>query len=568
MGRRKHWGWGHEDDAWSVAQLRAAAPGLEEHLRIAGDGEVREPVALRDVVLRAPRVAAPPALAPICSADVHSRASHAWGKSYADVVRGFHGRFDFPPDLVARPRGERDVEAVLEWAAGANVAVVAYGGGTSVTGGVTCDVPDRFDGRRLARPRRDGPRAADRRRVARGAHPERRVGTGLERQLRAMELTLRFYPQSFELSTLGGWIATRAGGHFATAETHIDDLVESVRAITPRGAWQSRRVPGSGAGISPDRMLLGSEGILGVVTEAWVRVRPRPLAQSLAAVRFASFERGIDALRAIAQSGLRPSNCRLIDAEEARMTGAADGTAALLVLGFEGSSEAVLPVGELLDRGAARLRRGGRRVGRRAVRRPRFTGDPSGSGDAVGAWRAAFFRAPYLRDAFVAMGHPLRDVRDGRDVGALRGAARGGDGAAAEAIGPAGRVTCRISHVYPDGPAPYFTVLAPARRGDEVAQWAADQARRQRRAARRRRHDHPPPRGRARPPAVVRPPAPRRLRRRAGRREARRRPGRRAQPRRADRRLRGRDASRGENRPRWGRCSPRLVATAPAGRYG
>ena len=240
-------------------------------------------------------------------------------------MRGFHGRFDHPPDVVARPRGERDVEAVLEWAAGANVAVVPYGGGTSVTGGVRCEVPARFDGvvsLDLSAMDRvlqidDVSRAAC---IQAGAS-----GPALERQLRALDLTLRFYPQSFELSTLGGWIATRAGGHFATVETHIDDLVESVRAITPSGAWESRRLPGSGAGPSPDRMLLGSEGILGVITEAWVRVRPRPKAHSLAAVRFADLAAGIAALRAIAQSGLRPSNCRLIDAEEARMTGAGDG---------------------------------------------------------------------------------------------------------------------------------------------------------------------------------------------------------------------------------------------------
>ena len=85
-------------------------------------------------------------------------------------------------------------------------------------------------------------------------------------------MTLRHFPQSFEYSTLGGWVATRAGGHFATVLTHIDDLVESVRAITPAGEWESRRLPGSGAGPSPDRMLIGSEGILGVITEAWVRV--------------------------------------------------------------------------------------------------------------------------------------------------------------------------------------------------------------------------------------------------------------------------------------------------------
>jgi alkyldihydroxyacetonephosphate synthase len=472
MRRRKHWGWGYEDDAWSAQQLKAAAPGLEEHLRIAGDGAAREPVALQDVVLREARVAAPPALAAICASDAYSRASHALGKSYSDVVRGFHGQFDSPPDLVARPRGERDVEALLEWAADANVAVVPYGGGTSVTGGVTCAVPDRFDGvvsldigamdRVLQID--DVSRAA----LIQAGAP----GPVLEQQLKALDLTLRFYPQSFERSTLGGWIATRAGGHFATAETHIDDLVESVRAITPSGAWESRRLPGSGAGVSPDRMLLGSEGILGVVTEAWVRVRPRPQAQSLAAVRFASFDDGIEALRAIAQSGLRPSNCRLIDAEEARMTGASDGTVALLVLGFEGASEALVPVGELLDRGLHICADAGGEWDERAVRRPRFAGDAAGSGDAVGAWRAAFFRAPYLRDAFVAMGiltETFETAVTWDRFAALHSAVTA---AATDAIGPAGRITCRIAHVYPDGPAPYFTVLAPARRGEEVEQWA------------------------------------------------------------------------------------------------
>ncbi|HEY1539149.1 MAG TPA: FAD-binding oxidoreductase [Solirubrobacteraceae bacterium] len=474
MRRRKHWGWGYEDDAWSDAQLHAAAPGLAEHLRIAGDGEVRAAVALENVVLPAPRVRASPGLRGICASDVHARVTHAWGKSYADVVRGFHGRFDFPPDVVARPRGERDVEAVLEWAADANVAIVPYGGGTSVSGGVQCEVPDRFDGvvsLDLSAMDRvlqidDVSHAAC---IQAGAS-----GPALERQLRALDLTLRFYPQSFELSTLGGWIATRAGGHFATVETHVDDLVESVRAVTPAGAWESRRVPGSGAGPSPDRMLLGSEGILGVITEAWVRVRPRPQAQALAAVRLPALERGIDALRAISQSGLRPSNCRLIDAEEARMTGAGDGTRALLVLGFEAARSTLLPVDELLDRALVLCAQEGGEWDEGALRRasPR-AGAAGGAGDAVGAWRKAFFRAPYLRDAFVAMGilsETFETAVTWERFGALHAAVMAATG---EAIGPLGRVTCRISHVYPDGPAPYFTVLAPAARGEELEQWAA-----------------------------------------------------------------------------------------------
>jgi len=114
-------------------------------------------------------------------------------------------------------------------------------------------------------------------------------GPRLEEQLAEHGLTLRHFPQSFQFSTLGGWIATRAAGHFATVWTHIEDFVESVRALTPSGVWSSRRLPGSGAGPSPDRLLAGSEGTLGVITEAWVRVQPRPVFRASAGVRFEGF---------------------------------------------------------------------------------------------------------------------------------------------------------------------------------------------------------------------------------------------------------------------------------------
>ncbi len=172
------------------------------------------------------------------------------------------------------------------------------------------------------------------------------LGPSLNEQLGEHGLTLRHFPQSFEYSTLGGWIATRAGGHFATVWTHIDDLVESVRALTPRGAWESRRLPGSGAGPSPDRMLIGSEGILGVITEAWVRVHERPEHKASAGVAFESFAAGAEAVRALAQSGLNPSNCRLLDATEARITNASDDGRAVLVLGFESAHQ---PVDALFD---------------------------------------------------------------------------------------------------------------------------------------------------------------------------------------------------------------------------
>jgi alkyldihydroxyacetonephosphate synthase len=329
--RLKHWGWGYEDQAPTSAQLAEAAAGIRE--RFGFGGEVEAAVPLAEVELRAPRLRAPSGFGDLFSDTKYDRAAHGLGKAYRDVVRGFRGEFAEPPDLVAFPRDESEVGTVLGWAEAEGAAVVPFGGGTSVVGGVEARAGERpvvtLDLRRLDRVLEvDGASLAAR--IEAGA-----TGPRLEEQLREQGLTLRFFPQSFEYATLGGWIATRAGGHFATKLTHIDDLVESARAVTPRGTWESRRLPGSGAGPSPDRMLLGSEGILGVVTEAWVRVRPRPEWKASASVAFADFFAAAGAVREIVQAGLDPANCRLLEAAEAELTGAGDGSAHLLILGFE-----------------------------------------------------------------------------------------------------------------------------------------------------------------------------------------------------------------------------------------
>jgi alkyldihydroxyacetonephosphate synthase len=337
--------------------------------------------------------------------------------------------------------------------------VVPFGGGTSVVGGVEARVDERpvvtIDVKALDRVL-EIDTASMAARIQSGA-----TGPGLEQQLAKNGLTLRHFPQSFQFSTLGGWIATRAGGHFATLYTHIDDLVESVRALTPSGWWESRRLPGSGAGVSPDRMLIGSEGILGVISEAWVRVRPRPRQRSSAAVRFADFASGAEAVRALSQSGLHPANCRLIDPLEARTTGAGDGEHAVLVLGFESADRDVEPWMSLAlelcgDHGGKWERRG------------------SGDG-AVGSWRDAFLRAPYLRDTFVAMGvlsETFETAVTWDRFDAFHEAVLSSTKRAVREVCGAGSVTCRFTHVYPDGPAPYYTILAPARRGEELEQWA------------------------------------------------------------------------------------------------
>lgn len=466
MARRlKHWGWGYEDEQPSDDELRGAATFLAERLGF-GSPAPEHPVALKDITLPTPRLRAPAALEAICSADDHDRALHSYGRSYRDVVRAFRGEFDNPPDLVAHPRNEAEIEAVLEWAADVGAAVIPFGGGTSVVGGVEPLVGDRYGGvvtldlKALDAVLEVDPTSLAAR-IQGGA-----TGPGLERQLAEHGLTLRHFPQSFQFSTLGGWIATRAGGHFATLYTHIDDLVESVRALTPTGVWESRRLPGSGAGVSPDRMLIGSEGTLGVITEAWVRVRPRPKYRASCGVEFGDFARGARAVRALSQSGLYPSNCRLIDPAEARVTGAGDGSAALLVLGFESAEHDVEPWMVLAleccaDHGGVWERGNG--------------GSAHQDGDAVGSWREAFLRAPYLRDTFVAMGvlsETFETAITWDRFPDFHAAVSERARAAVQEVCGQGSVSCRFTHVYPDGPAAYFTILAPARPGDELEQWA------------------------------------------------------------------------------------------------
>ena len=480
--RHKHWGWGYEDQWPAIEQLREGAGALAERLdeiAIVVD-EIEEPVPLQALSLRAPRVGVPPALAEIAADGEHARASHALGKSYVDVVRGFRGEFEHPPDFVAIPRDERDVQRVLEWCSNERVAAIPYGGGTSVVGGVSAEIPDGYNGA-VSVDLRAMDRVLEVDQLSRAARIQAgAAGPVLESGLGAHGMTLRHFPQSFEFSTLGGWIATRAAGHFATVRTHIEDFVESVRAITPAGVWASRRLPGSGAGPSPDRMLAGSEGTLGVITEAWVRVQPRPSHRRSTGIAFANFAEGADCVRAISQSELNPANCRLIDAREARLTMAGDGEHALLVLGFESTDHGV---DDALERALEICAEHGGEpldepLGKRGQRERAAA--PASRGGAVSSWRSAFLAAPYLRDTFVAMGVLSETFETAitweRFPSFHERVCAVGEEALAQEGGKrdrAGLLTTRFTHVYPDGPAVYFTVIAQARRGEEAEQWGA-----------------------------------------------------------------------------------------------
>jgi alkyldihydroxyacetonephosphate synthase len=473
VARRKFWGWGLEGGGPTPEQCEGIRRAVAK--RLGGpELELAPEPRLEDLRLRPPRVEPPSALAPILSDSPFDRASHAYGKSFRDVVRGARGEFPTPPDLVAFPRDEADVAGILDWCTDARIAAIPYGGGSSVCGGVEPCVGDAYRGAVSIDLAKLGAvleidRSSRAARIQAGIY-----GPALEGALRPHGLTLRHFPQSFEFSTLGGWIATRSGGHYATLYTHIDDFVESLRVVTPSGAFETRRLPASGAGPSPDRLWIGSEGILGVIVEAWVRLQDRPRFRASAAVRFAGepgFARGAEAVRRLAQAGLFPSNCRLLDAQEAATSGAGAGDAAILVLGFESADHAP---DAWMARALECCRDAGGEVAAGAGA-TRTDAEASHEG-AAGAWRRAFLEAPYLRDVLVRAAVISETFETAVTWDRFERFHAGVMQAASDAVARicgAGSVACRFTHVYPDGPAPYYTVLARGRRGAELEQWGA-----------------------------------------------------------------------------------------------
>jgi len=457
------WGWADrfpDDDARrGIAQHVAAVLGIAEPA-------LRPAPTFEGIRMPEPRVTVPAELAAFVTGDRLERAMHAHGKGYRDVARAFAGDFSGAPDAVASPRDEDEVAAVLAWCERERVAVIPFGGGTSVVGGVERPTGGEWRGA-VTVDLRAMDRVLEVDAVSRAARIQAGTfGPHLEQQLAAHGLTLRHYPQSFEHSTLGGWIATRAGGHFATLYTHVDDLVESVRMVTPRGVFATRRLPASGAGPAPDRLVLGSEGTLGIVTEAWMRVRPRPRFRASASVRFAGLMEGARAARAIAQSGLYPSNCRLLDPLEATLNGVTSDGGAVLLLAFESAEQSMRA---WIDRALAiALEHGGTSSG--AKERV----DERGADTAAEAWRQAFVDAPYLQSALVSLGivaDTFETACTWDRFESLHARVLAGVGDTMRTACGGGVLTCRFTHVYPDGPAPYFTFVAPGRPGEELAQW-------------------------------------------------------------------------------------------------
>ena len=460
---RNYWGWGYSDFQFPQENLEHFKAMLKAALQIK-EFEQHQAKAVEELNLRAPRFKLPAPLEPICSASNYDRASHSYGKAFRDVWRGFHGHFPNPPDYVAFPKIEEEIIQLMQFATAHAIALVPVGGGSSVCGGIEPTTNDRYQGV-ISVDMKHFKQILEVDKASRSAHIQAGIyGPALEAALKPHGFTLRHYPQSFEFSTLGGWIATRAGGHFATLYTHIDEFVQSVNMVTPRGKLESRRLPGSGAGPSEERFYTGSEGILGIITSAWMRLQDIPKYKKMITVAFPTFKAGAEAARALAQSGLNPANARLIDATEAFVNGLGDGQSAILIVGFESHQrEVTYYMREAL---ALCKEYGGQWDEKRLTEATR-----SEKGDT---WKKSFLLAPYLRDEMMKLGAILETFETAITWNQFPEFYKNVKKAAQEAVDKycgAGIVTCRFTHIYPDGPAPYFTIITKGAKGKQLEQW-------------------------------------------------------------------------------------------------
>lgn len=461
----KYWGWGYENTPINSDSFQQ----LTSFIKMAFEIEQFEqlvPLPIEQLHLRTPRFELPADLKNLCSSETYDRARHSYGKSFRDVWRGLHGQFPNPPDYVAFPKTENDIVELMAFAKKNKISLVPFGGGSSVVGGVEGTTNEQYQGFITVNMKHfDQILEIDK--TSRCAHIQAGIfGPDLEMGLKKEGLTLRHFPQSFEFSTLGGWIVTRSGGHFATLHTHIDEFLQNVRMVTPKGIMESRRLPGHGAGPSEERLITGSEGIFGIVTSAWMRVLEIPKYKAAQTVKFSSFNQAVEAARAVAQSGLYPSNARLVDAMEAFNNGLGDGRSTVLILGFESHHH---EVNHWMQEALKCCETFGGQWEQKAPTQKRSK--------KADVWKNSFLQAPYMRDELIKLGLVVETFETATTWTNFptfhKNIKKAVMAAIAEHCEGKGIVTCRFTHLYPDGPAPYYTVIAKGKSGLQLEQWDA-----------------------------------------------------------------------------------------------
>ncbi|SNS79904.1 alkyldihydroxyacetonephosphate synthase [Actinomadura meyerae] len=461
-------GWG---DPAKAAPLPEGTAGLLRDL-LGVRPAAAAPPALRELKVADPRLpgADLTALAAIVGdgnvrADAEARIRHTRGKSTPDLLRIRAGETSAAPDAVVLPGSHDEVLAVLRECAARRIAVVPFGGGTSVVGGLAPQGVDAF----IAVDLRRMDRLVEIDEVSRTAvlQPGLRAPAA-EALLAERGFTLGHFPQSFEWATIGGFAAARSSGQASAGYGRFDDMVVGLTVATPEGALDLGRAPKSAAGPDLRQLVLGSEGALGVITSVTVRIRPVPQAREYEGWRFASFDAGAAALRGLAQDGPLPTVLRLSDETET-MVGLADPSAIGATGGSGSSSAGCLAVAgfEGTEADVAARRAGAARVLRDAG------GEPLGAGPGE-KWEHGRFNAPYLRDSLLdagAFAETLETAAFWSDVPKLYEAVRAALIGTLSGAGTPPLIMCHISHVYPSGASLYFTVVS-AQGKEPVEHWA------------------------------------------------------------------------------------------------
>ena len=476
------WGWGHDGVSFTHADKPELGPFLRRHLGLDVARVASRPVAFEDLHVPEPSLPAglAEALGATASTDPLDRVVHARGKSLRDLVRHRRGELGRLPDVVVRPAGEDEVAAIMRAALEADAVLIPFGGGTSISGSLEARPEERrtvisLDLSRLSRVLAvdDVSRLAT---VQAGA-----LGPDLERQLNAQGWTLGHFPDSFAHSTLGGWIATRSSGMQSDRYGDIGDLTRALRVVTPSGLLVTRPVPSTSTGPSVREMVLGSEGRLGVITEATLHVRRVPQQRTILGYLFPSWDAGLAAMRDIAASEAGVSVSRVSDAGETQFSFATRKRPTILDRLKSKALTTYLQRRRGFDLEAMCLSFIGYEGGRRHVAAQRkLVGRIAGrhGGICIGSSPGALydqkkFDTPYIRDFLLDRG-ALADVSEtaapwsrlSAVYDAVMAAARG----AFDELGVRGYIMCHLSHSYHAGACLYFTfALMPT--GDELAQY-------------------------------------------------------------------------------------------------
>jgi len=447
----------------AILMLREELPGARPAL----------PVDPQDVSLPPPRDL-PSALGSfMASTDRAERIRCAAGKSYPDLARIRSGEIPRAPDAVLAPANAAEVTGILEACAREGVAVVPFGGGTSVVGGVD---PEAGAHQRVV--------ALDLRRLDQFDLDARsmtaRLGPGLlgpqaEAAMGERGFTLGHFPQSFEFATIGGFAATRSAGQASAGYGRFDDLVSAVQMVSPEGTLKTLETPHTAAGPALRELIVGSEGTLGVISDVTVRVRPAPAVKRYEGWIAADFESGYEAVRALAQADSLPDVCRLSDRDESRVSLAMSNTKGLAkslfetYLGIRGRSDGCIVIAGW-EGADADVRR--RRAASVAILR-RHGVVPLGRAPGR-AWSHGRFRGPYLRDELMDAGYFIETLETSHTwarYGELYAAVGTAIRDALAAQGTPGIVMCHLSHAYRDGASLYYTFIAPRLEGGEIEQW-------------------------------------------------------------------------------------------------